>query len=260
MSNDLANFGDNALASVTRGAGSAEPIGISGRYDVTCYDKDGNIKWQDYADNIVTIAGKTDLFNYYFGATGTGGGTASGVNFLGLVGYTGTSVTAGSFVIGSTYIITSVGTTTFTAIGASANTVGVVFIATGVGSGSGTANLIGTFSSADTMTTHAGWLEVGLANAPTYTGNRQSVSWTAVTSSGAFPAVNTVSKSGTAVVFVISSTGTVGGCFICSGSGASATKDTTTGTLYSAGAFSAGQKAVTSGDSLSVTYTTSANS
>ena len=258
MDKDLSNFGDNAVATVTRGAGSAEPIGISGRYDVTCYDKDGNIKWQDYADNVVTIAGKTDLFNYYFGATGTGGGTASGVNYLGLVGYTGTSVASNALAAGSTYIITSVGGATFP--GSSSATVGVVFVATGAGTAGGTANLIGTFSTADTMGSHAGWLEVGLANAPTYTGNRQSVNWAAVTSSGTFPSTNTISKSGAALTFAITSSGTVGGCFINSGASASATKDTTTGTLYSAGAFSAGQKSVTSGDSLAVTYTTSAAS
>jgi hypothetical protein len=48
-------------------------------------------------------------------------------------------VTAGSFVPGQTYTILSLGTTNFTAVGASSNTVGVVFIATGAGSGSGTA-------------------------------------------------------------------------------------------------------------------------
>jgi hypothetical protein len=53
------------------------------------------------------------------------------------------SVTAGSFVVGQQYTITSVGTTNFTLIGASANTVGVVFIATGVGTGTGTAEYNG---------------------------------------------------------------------------------------------------------------------
>ena len=48
-------------------------------------------------------------------------------------------IAAGSFVIGNSYSITFVGTTDFTLIGASANTVGVAFIATGAGSGSGTA-------------------------------------------------------------------------------------------------------------------------
>jgi hypothetical protein len=51
----------------------------------------------------------------------------------------GTSVTAGSFIVGQTYLITSVGTTNFQTIGASSNTVGIYFTATGVGSGTGTA-------------------------------------------------------------------------------------------------------------------------
>lgn len=46
---------------------------------------------------------------------------------------------AGSFISGKTYTIKTVGTTDFTAIGASANTVGVTFTATGVGSGTGAA-------------------------------------------------------------------------------------------------------------------------
>lgn len=48
---------------------------------------------------------------------------------------------AGSFTTGLTYIITSVGTTNFVAIGASSNTVGVSFVATGPGSGTGTASI-----------------------------------------------------------------------------------------------------------------------
>ena len=51
------------------------------------------------------------------------------------------SVNAGSFVIGTSYVITSVGTTDFTAIGASENSIGVKFTATGAGSGTGTAGL-----------------------------------------------------------------------------------------------------------------------
>ena len=46
---------------------------------------------------------------------------------------------AGSFVVGVWYKIATVGTTDFTLVGASANTVGVEFVATGAGSGSGTA-------------------------------------------------------------------------------------------------------------------------
>jgi hypothetical protein len=49
------------------------------------------------------------------------------------------NVTAGSFVVGKSYTIRTVGTTSFTSIGAVANTVGVLFTATGVGSGTGVA-------------------------------------------------------------------------------------------------------------------------
>lgn len=51
----------------------------------------------------------------------------------------GYTVTAGAFTVGATYRITSVGSTNFVAIGAAANVTGILFIATGVGSGSGTA-------------------------------------------------------------------------------------------------------------------------
>jgi len=48
-------------------------------------------------------------------------------------------VTAGSFVVGKKYTITSIGSTNFMSIGAVENSIGVLFTATGVGSGTGTA-------------------------------------------------------------------------------------------------------------------------
>jgi hypothetical protein len=53
----------------------------------------------------------------------------------------GYTVTAGSFIAGKIYRIVSIGTTNFTLIGAISNTVGLHFIATGVGTGTGTAEL-----------------------------------------------------------------------------------------------------------------------
>jgi len=106
----------------------------------------------------------------------------------------------------------------------------------------------GTAVVADTQASHASWLEVGLANAPTYTGNRPTPTFSAA-SAGA-------KTTSSAVTFSITSSGTVAGCFI--NIGGSATKDNTTGTLFSAGDFTAGSKTVTSGDTLSVTYTATA--
>ena len=101
----------------------------------------------------------------------------------------------------------------------------------------------------DTMASHAGWLEAGGTNAPTYTGNRKTAVWAAAASG---------SKAlSTALSFAITSTGTVKGAFLCYGSGASATKDNTGGVLWSAGTFSTGDKAVVNGDTLNVNYSTS---
>jgi hypothetical protein len=59
----------------------------------------------------------------------------------------GYTLTAGSFVVGDTYLIVSTGTTNFVAIGAATNTVGLHFTATGIGSGTGTAKLSRTVES-----------------------------------------------------------------------------------------------------------------
>jgi len=105
----------------------------------------------------------------------------------------------------------------------------------------------GTAVAGDTQASHAGWLEQGLANAPTYTGNRKSV--TMSTPSGKS------SNSGTQA-FAITSSGTVFGCFI--NNGGSTTKDSTTGVLFSAGDFSGGSVAVINGSTLNVVYTLNA--
>jgi len=101
----------------------------------------------------------------------------------------------------------------------------------------------------DTMASHAGWLEAGGANAPTYTGNRKTAAWSSATSA---------SKAlSSALSFAITGTGTVKGAFIVYGGTASATKDDTGGTLWSAGTFSTGDKPVVNGDTLNCQYSTS---
>ena len=205
MSIEQSNFGDAASASVTRGAPHEETFGIQGFYDVKCYDSEGNLKWEDKAPNLVMAVGKQALFDYYFGATGTAGGTASGANYLGLCG----------------------GTATYTA--------------------------------ADTMLSHT-WTEY-----TGFTGNRQAINWTAAASSGTSPS-NITTKTGGAITFSMNATGTVNGCFIVGGGvalslgAASATTGNTSGVLYSAGNFTGGSKTVANGDSLAVTYSTTATS
>lgn len=101
----------------------------------------------------------------------------------------------------------------------------------------------------DAMNSHAGWLEAGNANAPTYTAPRKTCAWSAAGGG---------SKSlSAALSFAITGSGTVKGCFIVYGPGASATIDNTGGTLYSAGLFTGGDKVVGNGDTLNVSYTAS---
>jgi hypothetical protein len=101
----------------------------------------------------------------------------------------------------------------------------------------------------DTMASHAGWLEAGGVTAPTYSGNRKTAVWSAA-ASGA-------KALSAALSFAITSSGTVKGAFLCYGSGAVATKDNTAGTLWSAGTFTTGDKAVVNGDTLNVNFSTS---
>jgi hypothetical protein len=69
---------------------------------------------------------------------------------------------AGSFSTGLTYIITFVGTTNFTAIGAASNTVGVSFVATGPGSGTGTASITALYGTVSGGTNVTAYPEYGI--------------------------------------------------------------------------------------------------
>lgn len=61
-----------------------------------------------------------------------------------LVNYGGTAITAGQFLTGVQYKVVSVGTTDFTLIGSTSNAAGTFFVATGPGTGNGTATPSGT--------------------------------------------------------------------------------------------------------------------
>lgn len=81
--------------------------------------------------------------------------TSPSINFGEFVRLT-TSDNAGSFIVGNTYTIQVVGTTNFTLIGASSNTVGVAFTATGAGTGTGIAGNVYTFCNAAAAITVSG--------------------------------------------------------------------------------------------------------
>lgn len=115
-----------------------------------------------------------------------------------------------------------------------------------------------TFSAADTMSSHGGWSEF-----TNYTVGGSAVRGTAVfasaTSTGTTPTNVTTSAASSITYTITGGGGTVGGCFLVTGSGASSTQSNTGGTLYSAGAFTTA-KVTTAGDTVSVTYSTTATS
>ena len=121
---------------------------------------------------------------------------------------------------------------------------------------SGASPTFGTGS--DTMTSHAGWTEF-----TAYTVGGSAVRGTAVfasaTSAGSTPSNVTTSAAASITYTITGGGGTVGGCFLVTGSGAVSTLSNTGGTLYSAGAFTTA-KVTTAGDTVSVTYSTTATS
>lgn len=100
----------------------------------------------------------------------------------------------------------------------------------------------------DTMT-FRNWTEAGLANAPTYSGNRKTAVFAAA--SGGSKALSALLQ------YSVTSTGIATGGFIVLGTGALNTKDNTAGTLFSAGLFTGGDRTVINGDIIYVNYTLS---
>ena len=106
-----------------------DDLNINQAFQVFCGPNEGyNEVWWFYVSNesINNSIDKYVVFNYldkcwYYGTFET------------------VQINAGSFVVGKQYVISSVGTTNFTAIGAANNNVGTYFVATGTGSGNGTA-------------------------------------------------------------------------------------------------------------------------
>jgi hypothetical protein len=196
MENEIINASEIQYASIIRGANIyTEEMKAKGQYFAQCFDKYGNLKWEDTIDNVVTTLGKNFLLD-----RALAGSSYSAVGpFMGLissVSYTGVPVAA------------------------------------------------------DTMASHATWYEV---SATTYFPTVAA----RLTCNGGWNSAGSGSKALTSALSfsIITNAGTVKGCFLVTDTGAVATLGSAAGTLYSAGVFTGGDKAVGVGDTLQVSYT-----
>jgi hypothetical protein len=73
--------------SIMKQTKTAEALKTIGTYSVTCFDANGNLKWEDSVPNVITTVGKNDILDKYFAGSAY---TAS--MFMGLI--SGTSYTS----------------------------------------------------------------------------------------------------------------------------------------------------------------------
>lgn len=180
----------NTVTSVAAGVVTRPSVGeemlVKGRYTVECRDAEGNLKWADEFNNLVTTAGKNEMLDKYL----AGSSWTTGTVYMGMKG-------------------------------------------------------TGSAASGDTMGTHSGWSELNISSS---SGARLSMTFGSASSGS--------KATSSAVSFSITAAGptTVAGVFVVVGGTSS--NGNTTGTLFSAGDFSA-SRSVVSGDTLNVTYTVS---
>ena len=80
MFNEKANSADSMTAGLVAKTGFGEAAKGGGVFHVQCFDKDGNLKWEDQMHNLVVNTGLQDMNNKYF----KGSGYTAGF-FLGLI-------------------------------------------------------------------------------------------------------------------------------------------------------------------------------
>lgn len=181
MNNLKAVVCDSVDATVIRPTAEFEQVSAAGVFHILCYDKDGNLKWEEKGPNLVVNQGLQ-----YMVSTSLDNNTQISTWYLGLIG------------------------------------------------------TLTTISGSDTLASHSGWTED-----TSYSGSRPSVTFGTATTAN--PSV--LDNSASVAAFSITGTTTINGAFLAS------VASGTSGTLFSAKAFTGGSRAVISGDTLNVTYT-----
>lgn len=82
MPNAKSKMGESVQASLGMSAGESSHVGLGGVFTVTCFDKEGNLKWEEKFHNLVVNEGLVYLNNTFFKSNG---GTYTAAWYLGLV-------------------------------------------------------------------------------------------------------------------------------------------------------------------------------
>jgi len=70
MFSEKAKSADTTSSTVQKGTGVGEGLRGGGVFTVTCFDKDGNLKWEAKAPNLVVNVGLQDMNDKYFKGSG----------------------------------------------------------------------------------------------------------------------------------------------------------------------------------------------
>lgn len=266
-----------AVAALAAIGGMAESAHARGVYKVRCHEYEGGpLLWEDVVENVVTWVGKNSMEdNYIAGSAFTQTGPYMGL--ISSVGWTNLATTISSLASynsatgiaafntaaahglnpGDTVTVASAAGTgtnvaslngTFLCQASTAASVIYVYVGTGLTITTLTGGTVTTTSGTrigDTMASHANWTEAGGANAPTFAA-RGTPAWSA--------AANGSKSTSSAVSFTMTGGGTLQGCFLVCASGAVTTIGNTSGTLFSAGAFTGGAQVVSPGNTVTVSY------
>lgn len=203
------------------------------RYTVRCFDRFGNLKWEEVFDNIVVTEGLNLLLNrsfdtvaadvnWYVGLIGPGTGTIAMTNGSDVLTGTGTSFAAGD--VGSDIIVVGAGAA------------GVDLKTTIDGQTSGTV-ASAAVNASTTVSGAAYFVEPRAAatmaaktfNESAVYSNANRPTWT----KNAAAAAGAMSNSASKATFNINASGRVGGAFMTTNN----TKSGTTGTMYGGGLF-----------------------
>ena len=155
MMKDRATTGDAIGASVTVNNSVSASMMAGGVYHVQCFDKDGNLKWEDKAHNLVVNQGLKDMNDKYFSGaaytaawylglvTGPGSGTtfaagdtlASHAGWTEFTNYSGNrgAVTFGAATTADPSVITNPAPVQFTITGAGGTVAGAFLASVATG-------------------------------------------------------------------------------------------------------------------------------